>query len=75
MSDNIVKFRPKNYIDNPDAIFEEAVGDYSAALVIGWDKDGDFSVRSSIVDGAELLWLVESFKTQLMNGDYSGGDE
>ncbi len=75
MSADIVKFRPRGYNNNPDAILEEAAGAYETVLLIGWNKDGSFDARGSIGDGPNLLWLVEAFKTQLMNGDFMGDGE
>ena len=75
MSADILKFRPRDYINNPDAILEEAKGEFESVLLIGWNKDGSFDARGSIADGPNLLWLVEAFKTQLMNGDFMGDGE
>lgn len=37
-----------------------------AALVIGFDKDGDFYFASSKADGGEVLWLLELAKKRLL---------
>lgn len=73
MSD-VVKFYPHGAANNPDAVLEQAVGAYESVLILGYDKDGNFDFRASLnlKDGGDILWLMESFKTKLMNGDFSG---
>ena len=36
-----------------------------AAVVIGYDKDGEFYFASSQADGADVLWLLELAKKKL----------
>ena len=74
---SVVKFYPKDAAKDADAVLEQAVGGFSEVLVIGWDKDGILDARATLAlkDGGDLLWLIESFKAKLMNGDYTGGDE
>lgn len=67
---NVVDFRPENYIDNPDAILKKATGELKTVLLIGYDADGNFYARSSICDGGELLWLVETFRHKLLSGEF-----
>lgn len=71
---DIHKFYPADAAKDPDNVLEQAIGEFSEVLVIGWDKDGMFEARASLglKDGADMLWLVEAFKTKLMNGDFSG---
>lgn len=56
----------------PDQMFDELKGEYSQALVIGWDQHGDLKVYASagLTDGGELLWLIEKFKANLLKGEY-----
>lgn len=70
---SVVKFYPKDAAKDPDAVLEQAIGGFSEVLVIGWDKEGILDARATLglKDGGDLLWLVESFKHKLMNGDYS----
>lgn len=75
MSADIVKFRPRDYNNNPDAILEEAAGAYETVLLIGWNKDGTFDARGSTGDGPELLWLLEVFKAKLMDGEFMGEEQ
>ena len=68
---NVVKFYPKNAAENPDAVLEQAIGQYQDVLIIGWDKDGLMDARSSLgLSRDNVLWLIEEFKLKLLNGDY-----
>lgn len=73
----VVKFYPKDAAKDADNVLEQAMGVYSEVLIIGWDKDGKFDARATLGlnDGAECLWLVEAFKTKLMNGDFMAPTE
>ena len=55
-------------------MLEQSLGNFSEVLVIGWDKEGFLDARATLglKDGGDLLWLIETFKTKLMNGDYTG---
>lgn len=74
----VVKFYPKDAAKNADNVLEQAMGVYDQVLVIGWRKDaqGSFDARATLglKDGAACLWLVEVFKTKLMNGDFGPQD-
>lgn len=74
---NVIKFYPLNAAENPDNVLEQAMGDFSSVLLIGWDKDGDLDARASLdlKDGGDLLWLIEAFKFKLLSGDYTGEPE
>lgn len=71
---SVVKFYPKDAAKDADAVLEQAMGGFSEVLVIGWDKEGFLDARATLglKDGGDILWLIESFKTKLMNGDYTG---
>jgi hypothetical protein len=53
------------------------MGAYSEVLVLGWDKEGRMSARASLGfnDGAEMLWVLELFKNNLINGVYHVPDD
>ena len=69
---SVVKFYPKGAAVNADAVLEQAVGQYAEVLILGYDADGELDVRCTLgLKGADLLWLVESFKAKLINGDYA----
>lgn len=73
----IIKFYPANASDNPDNVLEQAVGRYRSVMILGWDKDGymDCRATSDMSDGGEVLWLIEKFKNNLLNGVYSGEED
>lgn len=76
MSDNVVKFYPADAYKDPDAVLEQAIGEYSDVLIIGWNKDGIIDLRATkgIEDGRDMLWLIEKFKFNLLAGAYSGDE-
>lgn len=72
-SGEVVKFYPADAAKDPDNVLEQAVGEYSHVLIIGWrEDDGTLDVRASLnlKEGRDLMWLVEVFKAKLMSGDY-----
>lgn len=74
MTNNIVKLYPKDSSVNPDNVLEQAIGNYETVFMIGYDKEGRFDARASTNMTQEtILWLIETFKTAMMDGDY--GDE
>lgn len=77
MSNTVVKMYPKNAADNPDNVLEMALGNYVDVLVLGYDENGDLIAQcsSGLVDGGELLWLLEQFKRSLLAGEFDAGDE
>lgn len=76
MSDNVVKFYPADAYKDPDAVLEQAIGEYSDVLIIGWNKDGILDQRATkgLEDGRDMLWLIEKFKFNLLAGAYSGDE-
>lgn len=42
--------------------------DLNEVLIIGYDGDGDFMVRSSKMDRRDALWLVERMRLYVMDG-------
>ena len=70
---SVVKFYPKNAAASADAVLEQAAGEFSEVLIIGWDKEGMLDARATLglSDGGEILWLIEAFKRGLMAGEYS----
>lgn len=56
----------------PDNILNNAIGSFNSLVIIGYDNNGCIDVRSSTgLDHGGVLWLVETFKKKLLNGDYS----
>ena len=69
---NVVRMYPADAAKNPDAVLEQAVGDYEELFIIGWDKEGHLDARAtSTLNAASVLWLMEKFKSKLLAGDYS----
>lgn len=75
MSDNVTKFYPKDAYKDPDAVIEQAIGQYKDVLVLGWDKDGYLDARASngVAGKADVLFLIEEFKTMTMMGGMNNG--
>jgi len=64
MSD-VVKLYPAA---DPDEVLRQAIGQYDSVVVMGWNKDGAFSGRSSLnIEVAEILLLVEIFKAAIIS--------
>ena len=58
------------YLDiPPDRILESAIGKLEDVVIIGYDKDEEEYYASSIADGADVLWLLEKCKKQLLEDD------
>lgn len=74
---DVVKFYPKDAATDPDNVLEQAIGDYSEVLILGWDKDGNLDARATLglTDGGDVLWLMEKFKNNLLNGVYAADAE
>lgn len=73
MTAEVVKFYPKDAAADADMVLEQAVGEYSEVILIGWHKDGSMDARATLglKNGGDLLWLIELFKAKLLNGDYA----
>ena len=71
MTDNVVKFYPKDAAKNPDAVLEQAVGVYDQVFIIGYDKDGTLDVRASFsFKVRDIFFALDAFKFRVLNGDY-----
>ena len=72
---NVRKFYPKDAAKIADNVLEQAMGQYGSLLILGYDHEGQMDVRASLdlSDGGDILWLLEVFKSKLLNGDYSAG--
>ncbi len=77
MSADVVKFYPVNAAESADNVLEQAAGEFSEVLIIGWDSEGMMDARATmgLKDGGEMLWLIERFKYNLMAGAYEGPEE
>lgn len=77
MTDNVIKFFPADAYKDPDAVLEQAIGEFSDVLIIGWNKDGHMDVRATkgLEDGGDMLWLIEKFKFNMLAGAYQTDDD
>ena len=67
----VIKFYGRDAAKNPDAVLEQAVGNYDNVLVLGWDKEGHLDPRADLgMDKKEILLMVEVFKFNLILGNY-----
>lgn len=68
----VVKFYPANAAKDADPVLEQAIGAYDEVLLIGWNKDGELEIRSTLgIIEKDALWLVELFRHKLLSGEYS----
>jgi len=74
MSDNIHFFTGQTSLDIPVGRVIKGMlddkDDFSQVLVVGFDKDGSLFSRSSTTNVGVLLELIETFKHNLLSGDY-----
>ena len=67
MSTNVVQMNwPTRYDISPETVLESALEKLQDAVVIGYDKEGEFYFASSKASGPEVLWLLELAKTFLI---------
>jgi len=66
--DNVVHFTGATKLDIPAlTVLQAAIdNDLEDVVIIGYRKDGEGYYASSMADGAQVLWLVESFKKVLL---------
>jgi len=50
-----------------DRILENNIGEFESLVIMGWDKEGNEVFASSIQDGGEIIWLLESLKKILLD--------
>ena len=65
----VIKFYPKNAAEKIDNVLEQAVGVFDRAIIIGYDKNGDFDVRASLnFVQMDIIYALDLFKHRLLNG-------
>lgn len=71
MSD-IIKFPGVTKLDIPvDTVLNKALeSNLKSTVVLGWEQDGEGYYASSIAEGAEILWLLESMKYVLLRDSH-----
>ena len=53
--------------NNPDYVLEQALGEYESILLLGYDEEGNLSMKSSTnLTRGDLLWIVETFKRDIL---------
>lgn len=64
---NVIMFDGITSLDrNPDLILEEAKGMLDSVVILGYGKDGEQYINTSIADGGDMLWLLEQVKLKLL---------
>lgn len=68
---DIISFPGDTRLDiHPDKILDGAIGELVDVLILGYNADGHFEVRSSTTNKNNLLMMAERFKFKLLNGDF-----
>ena len=66
-----VEFKTGEISLDADTVLNDAKGNYTSVLVIGWDKEGYLDTRSTNNLGQkDCLYLAQMFSNKLLNGDY-----
>ena len=66
-----VEFKTGEISLDADTVLNEAKGNYTSVLLIGWDKEGYLDTRSTNnLDQKDCLYLAQMFSNKLLNGDY-----
>lgn len=69
---NVTRLYAKDAAKNPDNVLEQAKGEYAQVFMVGYDHDGIMDARASTnMSQSDLLWLIETFKQKMINGDYA----
>lgn len=64
---NNVAYLPASRTMTAEQAINSALGlDFSEVIIIGFDSEGDFLVRSSRMTNADALWLAELLKKYAM---------
>lgn len=63
----LVTFRGITRLDlPPERILEAAKSKLKHVVVLGYDKEDNFYFASSMADGGDVLWLIETLKLRLL---------
>lgn len=55
----------------PERVLNAALeADLSEVIIMGRDQEGNEYFASSIADGADVVWLAERMKIQLIRGEF-----
>jgi len=68
---DIINFPGDTRLDiHPDKILEGAIGELVDVLILGYNANGGFEVRSSGTNKNNLLMMAKRFEFKLMSGDF-----
>lgn len=68
----VIKFYGKDAAKDPNAVLEQARGEFQNVLILGWNQEGYLEARSDTnMNLKDILFMVELFKAKLMTGEYS----
>ena len=71
MSNNIIQFRGVTRLDlDVDTTLENLKGKLDRFVLCGYDKEGEWFFSSTMADGGDVLWLLETLKNKLITGEY-----
>jgi hypothetical protein len=65
----VLRFRGVTHRDIDPAQVLDGARNLPCVVVLGYDKDGAEYFASSVADGADVLWLLERLKAQLLAAD------
>lgn len=67
----VVVLRCVTRLDIPvERVLDGAREHLESGLVIGWDKEGQLYIASSLADGGDMLWLLEKAKAELLKDEH-----
>jgi len=68
MTHNVLEFTGVTVLDTPPSkVLEHASNaNLQDVVVVGWDENGNLYFNSSSSDGAEVNWLLDSAKQELL---------
>ena len=52
---------------DPDNVLASAFGKVNDVVLMGYDKEGELYLASSVSDGGDILWLIEQLKIKLLD--------
>ena len=67
MTDNVIPLGGITRLDLPaDRVLEDYIGEFDGVVLIGWNKDDEFTFASTYADGGTVVWLLEQAKKKLL---------
>lgn len=56
-------------VNGVEVALNESRGNLKQAMIVGWDKDGEFYFKTDIHDLREMLWLLELAKIEVLSDE------